>query len=493
MAFVVAEPCIWTKDRACVEVCPVECFYEGEDQLYIHPEECIDCAACEPACPVTAIFPADSVPDQWKHYIQKNIDFFKANPDSPKALTKTMRGNQDNFARVFTVEGKTIKLPPPPPGYPAPVAKAEAAPAEAKVEAKMEAPKAEAPKVEAPKAEAAPKVEPKVEAPPKPKEEVPKPAPAVQPVAVAASPDILAQVAEVAAKAAEAAAAAAKAAEAAVAALKALQGKAEGRAGTGAPSAQAVPPQVKAAEPKKVEAAPAKAAAPASPKVETAAPKPTAKPEPAKPVLDLQSYEKAKDVILNLVEMLSGARELDFAFVAEAEKFAGELKTQVAKEFGKEVFTASELEKKDPILRQKHDLANAILERVEAVNLLAQYHRRRRPIYEYAVGGLLTGAVALTCQLFAFWIAIESASIPIPTPTIGAYLKAALTAALTPEGLVPFLGFSTLAGLMGLFPLYAAYKIFSLWRELKALREGPLKEARIDTRSRLHIAPYRAI
>lgn len=477
MAFVVAEPCIGTKDRACVEVCPVECFYEGEDQLYIHPEECIDCAACEPACPVTAIFPADSVPDQWKHYIQKNIDFFKANPDSPKALTKTMRGNQDNFARVFTVEGKTIKLPPPPPGYPAPVAKAGAAPAEAKVEAKMEAPKAEAPKVEAP---------------PKPKEEAPKPAPAVQPAAVAASPDILAQVAEVAAKAAEAAAAAAKAAEAAVAVLKALQGKAEGRAGTGAPSAQAAPPQVKAAEPKKVEAAPAKAAAPASPKVETAAPKLTAKPEPAKPAIDLQSYEEAKDVILNLVEMLSGARELDFAFVAEAEKFAGELKTQVAKEFGKEVFTASELEKKDPILRQKHDLANAILERVEAVNLLAQYHRRRRPIYEYAVGGLLTGAVALTCQLFAFWIAIESASIPIPTPTIGAYLKAALTAALTPEGLVPFLGFSTLAGLMGLFPLYAAYKIFAAFRELKALRED-LKATRIDPKSRLHIAPYQAI
>lgn len=477
MAFVVAEPCIGTKDRACVEVCPVECFYEGEDQLYIHPEECIDCAACEPACPVTAIFPADSVPEQWKPYIQKNIDFFKANPDPPKALTKAMRGNQDNFARVFTVEGKTIKLPPPPPGYPTPVPKAKAAPAETK--GKMEAPKAEVPRVEALKAES------KIEAP---KAEAPTPAPAVQPAAVAVSPDILAQVAEVATKAAEAAALAAKAAEAAALALKALQGKAEGRAGTGAPSAQAAPPQVKAPEPKKAEATPVKAAAPASPKVETATPKPAAKPEPAKPAIDLQSYEKAKEVLLNLVEMLSGARALDFASVAEAEKFAQELRTQVAKEFGKEVFTASELEKKDPILRQKYDLANAILERAEAVNLLAQYRWKKRPIYEYAIGGVLTGVVALTCQLFAFWIALESASMAVPNPTIWDYL----TAALTSEGLVPFLGFSTLAGLMGLFPLYAAYKIFGTFRELKALREN-LKAIRIDPKSRLHIAPYRAI
>jgi len=48
MTFVVAEPCIGVKDRACVDVCPVTCFYEGADQLYIHPEECIDCDACEP-------------------------------------------------------------------------------------------------------------------------------------------------------------------------------------------------------------------------------------------------------------------------------------------------------------------------------------------------------------------------------------------------------------------------------------------------------------
>src|SRR6266404_8932835 len=54
MPYVIAEPCITVKDRSCVDVCPVDCIYEGEDQLYIHPDECIDCGACVPECPVTA-------------------------------------------------------------------------------------------------------------------------------------------------------------------------------------------------------------------------------------------------------------------------------------------------------------------------------------------------------------------------------------------------------------------------------------------------------
>jgi NAD-dependent dihydropyrimidine dehydrogenase PreA subunit len=56
MAYIIAEPCINVKDKACVEVCPVDCIYEGETMLYIHPDECIDCGACEPVCPVKAIF-----------------------------------------------------------------------------------------------------------------------------------------------------------------------------------------------------------------------------------------------------------------------------------------------------------------------------------------------------------------------------------------------------------------------------------------------------
>jgi len=80
MAYVIAEPCINVKDKACVEVCPVDCIYEGETMLYIHPEECIDCGACEPVCPVKAIFVDDELPTEWKHYTQINKKFFEDNP-----------------------------------------------------------------------------------------------------------------------------------------------------------------------------------------------------------------------------------------------------------------------------------------------------------------------------------------------------------------------------------------------------------------------------
>ena len=72
MTYVIVEGCIGVKDRACVDVCPVDCIYEGEDQLYIHPDECIDCGACEPECPVTAIFPEEDVPPQWVTFVEKN-------------------------------------------------------------------------------------------------------------------------------------------------------------------------------------------------------------------------------------------------------------------------------------------------------------------------------------------------------------------------------------------------------------------------------------
>ncbi len=74
MPHIIAEPCIGTTDHAGVDVCPVECIYEADDQFYIHPEECIDCGACVPACPVQAIFPEEDVPEQWTSFIQKNYD-----------------------------------------------------------------------------------------------------------------------------------------------------------------------------------------------------------------------------------------------------------------------------------------------------------------------------------------------------------------------------------------------------------------------------------
>ncbi len=79
MAYIIAEPCIGVKDTACVKVCPVDCIYDGDawDQLYIHPDECIDCGACEPECPVEAIFAVENTPDKWKNYVEKNADKFK--------------------------------------------------------------------------------------------------------------------------------------------------------------------------------------------------------------------------------------------------------------------------------------------------------------------------------------------------------------------------------------------------------------------------------
>ena len=66
MTHVVAEPCDGCRYTDCVVVCPVECFYEGETMLYIHPDECIDCEACVPECPVEAIFHEDEVPEEWQ-------------------------------------------------------------------------------------------------------------------------------------------------------------------------------------------------------------------------------------------------------------------------------------------------------------------------------------------------------------------------------------------------------------------------------------------
>ena len=84
MAYVITEPCIGVKDSACVDVCPVDCIhprkdeatFEAAEQLFIHPDECIDCGACVPACPVSAIFPEEDVPADEQAFIVKNKAFF---------------------------------------------------------------------------------------------------------------------------------------------------------------------------------------------------------------------------------------------------------------------------------------------------------------------------------------------------------------------------------------------------------------------------------
>ena len=74
--YVITQPCVGIKDKACTEVCPVDCIYEGDDQFFIHPDECIDCGACVSVCPTNAIYSLEDVPQEFKDYIQKAHDFF---------------------------------------------------------------------------------------------------------------------------------------------------------------------------------------------------------------------------------------------------------------------------------------------------------------------------------------------------------------------------------------------------------------------------------
>lgn len=78
MAYIIAQPCIGEKDASCVDVCPVDCIHaaEEDEQYFIDPTLCIDCGACEPVCPVDAIFEESAVPSEWKRFIQINADYF---------------------------------------------------------------------------------------------------------------------------------------------------------------------------------------------------------------------------------------------------------------------------------------------------------------------------------------------------------------------------------------------------------------------------------
>jgi ferredoxin len=74
MAHVVCQPCYECKYTDCVAVCPVDCFREGEKMLYIDPDECIDCEACVPECPVEAIYLDENVPEEWQEYVELNAE-----------------------------------------------------------------------------------------------------------------------------------------------------------------------------------------------------------------------------------------------------------------------------------------------------------------------------------------------------------------------------------------------------------------------------------
>lgn len=80
MAFVVTEPCFGCKYTDCVTVCPMDCFHEGDQMLYIDPDQCTDCDACAQECPVNAIFYDDNVPEAWREFIALNAEMVRHCP-----------------------------------------------------------------------------------------------------------------------------------------------------------------------------------------------------------------------------------------------------------------------------------------------------------------------------------------------------------------------------------------------------------------------------
>jgi ferredoxin len=95
VTYIIAQPCADVLDKGCIEECPVDCIYEGHRMMYIHPDECVDCGACEPVCPVEAIYCEDDMPDRWKDYHQINAQFF-TDLGSPGSASKVGKIGRDH-------------------------------------------------------------------------------------------------------------------------------------------------------------------------------------------------------------------------------------------------------------------------------------------------------------------------------------------------------------------------------------------------------------
>ena len=111
MTYVIGQPCVDIKDRACVEECPVDCIYEGARMLYIHPDECVDCGACEPVCPVEAIYYEDDLPEPLQPYLAENATFFA---DTLPGRTEPL-GSPAGAAKLGAIDADTpmvAALPP---------------------------------------------------------------------------------------------------------------------------------------------------------------------------------------------------------------------------------------------------------------------------------------------------------------------------------------------------------------------------------------------
>jgi NAD-dependent dihydropyrimidine dehydrogenase PreA subunit len=93
VAYVITAGCIDVLDKTCIDECPVDCIYVGERMLYIHPDECVDCGACEPVCPQEAIYHEEDVPENMSGFVAGNRDFFAelGNPGGASGLSQPGR------------------------------------------------------------------------------------------------------------------------------------------------------------------------------------------------------------------------------------------------------------------------------------------------------------------------------------------------------------------------------------------------------------------
>jgi NAD-dependent dihydropyrimidine dehydrogenase PreA subunit len=111
MTYVIGAPCIDVKDRACVDECPVDCIYEGERMLYIQPDECVDCGACEPVCPVEAIYYEDDLPAELVPFKEDNARFFA----EPLAGRDVAIGSPGGAEKLGVIDGDTELVASHPP------------------------------------------------------------------------------------------------------------------------------------------------------------------------------------------------------------------------------------------------------------------------------------------------------------------------------------------------------------------------------------------
>jgi len=113
MAFIITDPCIGTKDSACVDVCPVDCIHPRKDEpefeqatmLYIHPDECIDCGACVPACPVAAIYDSpDSTPESQKDLIEANTVYRAGEAETVAQAERIVHAHVSAHADLMAID-----------------------------------------------------------------------------------------------------------------------------------------------------------------------------------------------------------------------------------------------------------------------------------------------------------------------------------------------------------------------------------------------------